>query len=229
MGNGDAVRIASWATRIETASFTINIKTWGETILNGAGCTWLQLPADDPDFQSGHWSTEDHHHWNKPQLLTTHLVIFPHQYASPPHVVVWLRSFSMVPQETYRVKTYATDITLSGFTLHIDSWGDSTLATAETTWVTYPAGKCNVFSGSFATKAVKPQLLNAGFKMFPPGHFKVPPRVLSAINMLEISRAGKMRFVVTTPHIGVEGMAWEINGEGDAVLCSAGASFIALA
>lgn len=64
--------------------------------------------------------------------------------------------------------------------------------------------------------------------MFPPGHFKVPPRVLSAISMLEISRAGNMRFGVTTPHVGVEGMAWEINGDDDTVLCSAGASFIAL-
>ena len=58
----------------------------------------------------------------------------------------------------WRVRASATDISSTGFTLHIDSLDETQLFGAGASWIAYPAGKVGVVSGTCRTEGITPQL-----------------------------------------------------------------------
>lgn len=227
------VRAYTSATDIQKENFRINANTWDGTKLYYAGSTWLEIPAEDDHFQFGRFGVEDDHPWQKPQLLTTRLIVFPKPYSAPPQVVVWLNKLGMGNAVNERFKIFATHITATGFTLHIDTWGDPMplLDSCRATWVACTAGKAKVFTGTFNTQdmrpANKPQLYNSGYINFG-NTFDAPPRVYMALNSLDVDCKKNLRVIVKASHVSAHGMLWHIDSYSDTILYSAGASFIAL-
>lgn len=232
IGKRQNSRVKSYVSDIKKESFNIHIDTWGGTALHGASCAWLEVEANHPDFQFGTFTTLDDHTYAKPQILTTRLIAFPQQYSQPPKVVVWLTGFDIKRDKAWRVKTYATRITATSFTIHIDTWADTVLFSATASWIAYPADKANIFSGSFNTMDVRPcnptNHKNSAYVNFGTNIFSATPRIILAINNIDISGKKNLRLEAKASSVSAAGMNWHLDSWADTILFSAGASYIAM-
>lgn len=225
------VRVSGYASAIRLDCFEINLKSWSDTTLHAAACDWLEIEADDLDFQYGSYHTIEHYHWSKTPVQNTQKITFKRAYPSAPKVVVWLNLFDMGPQADWRVKTFATDVTATGFNLHLDTWSDTKLMWTMASWIAYPTDRPGLASGSFSTRDIRspgqPQQYNSAFEPYPRGVFEKPPRVFLALNSLEIGRGRSLRLKVTADNVTAAGMTWHLDTWMDTILGSAGASYIA--
>ncbi|KAL0638996.1 hypothetical protein Q9L58_001877 [Maublancomyces gigas] len=226
-----AARVSGYASAIRLSSFEINLDSWNDTRLFEAACDWLEIEADDLDFQYGSYHTIEHYHWSATPAENTQRITFKRAYQSPPRVVVWLNLFDIATQFVKRIKTFATDVTATGFNLHIDSWSDTKLGWAMASWLAYPTDRPGLASGSFSTRDIRspgqPQLYNSSFEPFPSGVFEKPPKVFLALNSLEIDNKHNQRLKVTADNVSATGMTWHLDSWCDTILYSAGASYIA--
>lgn len=233
IGNNQNVRVKCYSSKITETYFEISIDTWAGTSLYQASCAWMEIGANHPQFQFGTYSTLEDHAWYDYRVENIRNVIFSRPYTTPPRVVVWLSSIDMGYDHDWRVKAYATHVTAEGFTIHIDTWGDSELHTAAASWVAYPLGKAGVFDGSFgigtsASHEQSGQLPTSGYTEFGKDVFSLPPRTMLGISSFHIQCGHNLRLAVGTTSVGASGMTWYLNSWGDTILHSATASYIAL-
>lgn len=230
--NSQNVGVRAHANNIQNDQFVINLDGWGGRVLPGGRCGWLEIPGDDPDFQCGSFSTLEDHPENEQRIRTTRLINFKRRYSAPPRVVVWLTAFHMDHTKNWCIKAYATHITPTGFTIHIETWGDTVLYSATASWVAHTADKVGVASGSFGTvdmrPAIHPQPYNSGYIEFGKDVFDAPPRILAAISSFDIGCVENLRISMDASAVNATGMTWRINTWDGTVLNSAGASYIAL-
>lgn len=231
IGNNGNIRINAYTSNVGRDRFTINIDSWLDTRIYSAGCSWLQILNDDPNFQFGRYSTrEDHPHH---QTRTSRLITFPRSYAAPPTVVVMLVGLDMQHNRSWRVRTYVTNVTATNFIIHIDTWDNTILHSAAATWIAYPTGLPKVASGTFNTQDVRPlhpaQLNTVGHVSFNHGVFATRPHALLAFNSLDIDCRRNMRVRLDYSNMTTAGMTWHISGWGNTIVYSAGGSYIALA
>ncbi|KAG9045408.1 hypothetical protein FS837_006368 [Tulasnella sp. UAMH 9824] len=144
-------RVAAHADSIDGRNYTAHIETWDDTTLYAGGINTLILKPANIDILSGEFSTEDDHPFNQPQLETSRRINFERPFLTPPIVVVWLNKFVTSSSTSTRIRTYASDIDARGFTIHIDTWADTTLWTAAALWVAYPEDKDHIYSGTANT------------------------------------------------------------------------------
>lgn len=222
------VRIKSYASGIRDDRVEMHLDSWDDTYLFSAGCTWLEVEADDPDFQFGTYSTLDNQIGGQWQQKNSHQVEFARAYSAPPQVVVWLSGFDMRRGKAWKVKTYVSDVTSTGFKIHIDTWEDTVLYSGTATWVAYTAGKPGVCSGSFSTNSIIPKMSHTGYEKFGKGVFGKSPHVVVALNKIDMDCNQFMRLGVKTSDVSVDGMKWKLEGWVDTYITSAGASYISL-
>lgn len=232
VGRNANVRVRSSTSGVQHDRFEIHLDSWEETTLYGAGCAWLELEATESDFQYGSYHTIEDHPWTQPQIHNTRNITFARAYPAVPKVVVWLSCIDLSSGKNWRIKTFATDVSAVGFTIHIDTWADSVLYTAVASWVAYSADREGVVSGSFSTldsrSWTQPQMRNSGHEGFKGGVFEKPPRMFLAINSLDIDCGQNLRLAVTADHVSASGMMWHLDSWEDTIMYSAGASYIAL-
>lgn len=227
------VHVDSYASNIRKDRFEINIDSWRNPTICSSGCTWLEVGPNNSDFQFGKFSTLEDHPSDQSQVSTKRTITFSRAYHAPPLVVVWLTAFDMGLEKILRLKTYATDVTATGFNIHIDTWGDSVLYSATASWVSYPVHKDNIFSGTFSTWDISRdgchQLTNSASVNFGTNVFHATPtRILLALNSLDIDFSQNTGVKVWTSSINSGGMTWHIDSWGDTALHGAGCSYIAL-
>jgi hypothetical protein len=233
VANSANLRIAASSSGVAGTGFTASLNAWADTVLYSAGCTWLEVPPGDPDFQIGQFNTQDDHPWNQPKQQTSRRISFAPPYAGGvPNVVVWLNELDMANSANARVTAYVTDVDTQGFTVHIDTWADSTLYSGGITWIAYPADKSGVISGTFNTQDVRPwnqpRADTSATIAFPGGGFTAPPRVLVALNTLDVDHGANLRIVASASDITAGGMTWHLDSWADTTLYSAGAAYIAI-
>ncbi|KAK6541136.1 hypothetical protein TWF694_008508 [Orbilia ellipsospora] len=223
--------VGAFPGKIMTNAFEVQITAWGYTVLYAGACQWFEAARGDFDYQCGKFSTMDDHPWNKPQTKTSYNITFPRTYDQPPVVVVWLNELNLAKEKNWRIKTYATEVTATGFRIHIDTWHDSVLYCGAGYWIAYPSGKALVTSGQYSTADVRswsnPRLKTSGQVSFG-DVFAFPPQVFLGINSLDLSCKYNLRIEATTSEITCKGMKWNINTWRDSILYSAGVSYIAL-
>jgi hypothetical protein len=73
---------------------------------------------------------------------------FQRPYAAAQEVLVWLSGFEMGKESNWWVGAFASDATVTGFTIYIDTWHDTVLRSARTTWISFPSNRPNIASGS---------------------------------------------------------------------------------
>lgn len=191
---GNTLRIQTWAEKIQADKFCINLHTWMESIIYTSECTWLAVATDDRNFQCGQFSTKELWDWYAPQSETSRRIEFRHAYASKPQVIIWICGIDMSNQNHWRLRTHATDITATGFTIRVDTWADTVLYSGEVCWFAFPTGIEGLCVGSYSTmEAVSfPQPDGNGqvsFKKtvrFGKNKFSTVPRILLGINMFDI-------------------------------------------
>lgn len=221
-------RIKSYASDIRDDRFEIHVDSWDNTLLFNASCTWLEIEADDPDFQFGSYSTLENQIAEEAQQQNSRQIVFSRPYDAPPCVVVWLSGFEMQSNNYWRVKAYATDVTANGFTINVDTWDDTVLLSGMATWVAYTAGMPGVCSGSFSTHPGGPKRSHSGYEKFGNGVFETCPRTVVALNKMDVSCSRFLRLRVKASEVTVQGMRWNLEGWVDTDVNSAGAAYIAL-
>lgn len=225
------VRAKAYTSNIQRDSFKIHIDSWMNTTLYAASCRWLQIEADDMDFQYGSYHTLEDHDWYKYPTQNTRKIKFKRPYSATPKVVLWLTVIDTGHGSSWRIRSYTTDVTATGFTIHIDSLMDCRLYSAMASWVAYPANRPGIASGVVSTHDIRswaqPQACNSAFEAFEDGVFEKPPRIFIALNALSIDRDKQMRLRVNADNVSASGMAWHLDAWADTILYSAGASYIA--
>jgi hypothetical protein len=226
------VRVRAHATDITEAGFNVHVNTWADTKLYSGGCTWFEAGPADEDILVGEFNTTEDHPWNRPQGKTSRRINFTRPFSDGgPHVVVWLNTLDLDSADNARVHAYASNVDPTGFTAHIDTWGNTQLFSAAISWIAYPKGKPGIAHGTFNTQDVRPwnqpQLATAGSASFPVA-FETPPRVWVALNSLDAGQGKNLRINATCDQVTRSGLIWHLDTWGDTALYSAGASYIAI-
>ncbi|KAK4464982.1 hypothetical protein QBC42DRAFT_195855 [Cladorrhinum samala] len=222
------IRVKAYADNIKTNSADLHINTWADTTLYSAGCTWFHVASNSDEFQTGQWSTAD-----QPQKETSVRINFDWAYSEPPKVFVWLNELDMSNEANWRVKALVADVATDGFTLNLNTWADTALNRASVCWVSYPADKKGVVSGTYSIDQVRPwdqpQLTNGGRVAFPAGALdgEGQLKVLIGLTGLDIGNNANLRLKLSADSVSKEGMNWHIDAWADTVLYWASASYIA--
>lgn len=212
------VRIKAGADKVHKHAFHLNIWSYSTTRLYHASCLWFAVPANDPHFQAGGLELG-----GKNTMLKHCKVSFGHAYESPPKVVIWLNHIDFDNTRNERVTAFATDITTTGFTAHINSWGDSILHSTGISWFAYPFGTPGIRSGDVLVEKDLSDMVT-----FEKPFNKPPRRVLVALNKLETDVKGFCRFKVIHEAVSEEGMGVRFESWGDTIIHSAGAAYLAI-
>jgi len=222
------IRINAFVEPVPENSVKVHLDTSEDTVLYSAGCTWLEVYTNDRDFQFGTFSTIDDHPTDEPQALTSRMITFTKPFhGKPPIVVVWLNGLHISNSANWRCKAYATDIAPDSFVVHIDTWADTILYSGTVSWIAYPSNRPNIASSSFNTPEVGSEAKNKGTTTFDP-EFEYPPRVVAALNWLDIENSANLRLKLTITDVRKEGLTWCLDAWDDTTLHSAGASYIAI-
>ncbi|RDB18504.1 hypothetical protein Hypma_000219 [Hypsizygus marmoreus] len=225
------IRIKAFTDNVTPNSVRVHLDAWADTTLYMASCNWLEVFANDREFQHGSVSTMDDHPWNKPQVTTAIKVNFPKAFGAPPTVIVWLNELDLNEKHNWRVKATVSDVTSTGFIMHLDTWGDTIMYSATATWIAYPANRPNIMSGSYNIMDVRawdqPRAVNQGNVQFNKA-LQTVPRVLSGLNMMDIGCSANLRIRLGMSNISKTGLTWNIDAWADTVLYSAGASYLAI-
>ena len=232
LSNSAHIRVTASADDITKEGFTISLSTWGDSILHAAGASWFELSRSYYEYQTGEFSTEDDHPRNKPQLQTSRRINFARPFITPPKVIVFLKQLVMDKSKNCRIETLVSDIEANGFTIHINTWGDSILYRAVASWIAYPGDRPYIFSGTAHTRDArpsdKPQLLNSKSIGFGGVQFWRTPNVFMAINSLDFGCTVNLRIKVKAKNVTPTGLTWRMDSWGDSIFYSAGASILAV-
>lgn len=225
-------RVRVIATNITKDSFKASLNCWGDTTLYFASASWLELSPGHLEYQSGEFCTVDDHPWNKPQMETPRRIIFDRPFITPPKVIVFLKQLDMANDKSWLVATKVSGIDPNGFTIHIDTWGDSILYSAGAGWIAYPEDRPYVFSGTASTTEIgpsdKPRLKTSKAIDIRQAWFLKAPNVFMAINSLNLDHRANLRIKVEATHVTQNSLTWHIDSWGDSILYDAGVSILAV-
>lgn len=128
------------------------------------------------------------------------------------------------------VRLLVSNITVMGFTLHVNSLLNNNLFGSEVTWLACSAGRSNVHFGRFqAEDGAQEETRRKGYVEFPTARFKSAPRVIVGITGFHIDKASNLYIAVDSARATSEGFKWRVDGLGDTDISSVECSYIALA
>jgi hypothetical protein len=229
---GHNIRVKSYTSDITKTNFVAHVDSWADTVLYSAGVSWLDLAPGDLEYQTGLFSTTDDHPWNAPQALTSRRINFARPFVTPPKVISYLHSLDMANTANWRVKTTVSDIDAKGFTIHVDTWGDTVLYLGGAAWIAYPEDRPFVYSGTANIQDVRawnaPAQANSKAIDFgnPNPPFWKTPSVFVALNSIDIDKKANLRIRAYVDNVSTNGLTWHIDSWGDTVLYSAGISYL---
>ncbi|KAG9313600.1 hypothetical protein JVU11DRAFT_5930 [Chiua virens] len=97
----------------------------------------------------------------------------------------------------WRLNVSASDIDTSGFTLHIETWGNTLLHGVTACWIAYPEDRPHIFSTSVNTMEIRPvtqpQHQQSKQITFDPATFWTTPSVFVALNYLNVDCTRNLR------------------------------------
>jgi hypothetical protein len=176
----------------------------------------------------GSFSTSDVRSWDKPQATNTKRIGFSSAYASAPTIATGL---SQLDVARLRISAEATAIDAAGFTAGLNSWADSTLYSATSTWLAIAAGDPAFQVGQFNTAEDhpwnQPKMQTSRRIKFTRAYPGSAPRVVVWLNALDISGPQNVRVNASVTDIDSAGFTVHIDAWGDTVLYSAGVTWIA--
>ncbi|KAH6605843.1 hypothetical protein Trco_004996 [Trichoderma cornu-damae] len=156
---------------ITTSGFTIQTRTWENSVMHSAAATWFKI--DNPQtstYQAGTLDTKlrgvsDRCEMRKQDFEVKFDRAFPTD--SPPAVILWLRGFHLGHREVgHREQTQGENlswgirlsydkVTCDSFQLTIEPESGNLLYRAMVTWIAYPKAKIGVFSGVVDSQDLK--------------------------------------------------------------------------
>jgi hypothetical protein len=205
-----------------------HITTWGDTTLYRAIDDEFVIPPADMQYLAGEHMRNVLINPDDPASVR---VDFERPFITPPKVITFLNYIDLDNKHNWRLKTTATGIDVNGFTLNIETWGDTILYAAQACWIAYPEDEPHIFSMSANTTDVRPsnepQLQQSKAITFNNVEFFKDPAVFVALNSFDIDCKANLRINAYVDGVTRTGLVWHIDAWSDTVLNSAGASIIA--
>ena len=199
-----------------------HIATWLNTTLHGGIAHILVLPPADLDFLTGEHARNS----DDPSSVR---ITFERRFVTPPKVVVFFNYIDLEMVHNWRLYVGASDIDMNGFTLNIDTWGDTILYGVQACWIAYPEDRPHIFSASVNTMGpiTKPQKNQSKHITFGEVKFREDPTVFVGLNLIDIDHNTNLRVNAHVDGVSKTGLVWHIDTWDDTVLYAAGASIIA--
>jgi H-type lectin domain len=228
MDNKANIRVKSTNQNITNTQVDCHITSWSDTVLYSAIDQSIVLPPASLQYLTGEYFRNI---YNNPDAPASVRVNFERPFVTPPKVVVFLNALDLSNAHNWRVKTSATAIDVNGFTLNIETWGDTTLYSAQACWIAYPEDETHIFSTSVNTMDVRawdqPQLQQSKEITFNNVEFWKDPTVFIALNSIDIDCKANLRIKANVDGVSKTGLTWHIDSWYDTVLYSAGATIVA--
>jgi hypothetical protein len=226
LGNESNVRIKAYASDITSNGFRVHVDSWSDTTLHAGGVSWLNLASDCLEYQHGQFSTPTDAH----SRLFSHDITFARRFVSPPKLIVFFNALDLDKETNCRIKTYATNVSGTGFTIHIESWHNTVVYGASAGWIAYPENLTHVFSGASNTmevcSKVAPQHMVNKRITFDGIEFHEQPNVFMAINYIDVYNSNCLRLRAFPSTITTTGMDWNIESWISPNIHHAGISYI---
>ena len=227
VGNNAAIRIKSTIPYFTDTWADCHITTWRDSKLYGGVSNIFVLTPGDLDFLTGE-------HMRKPNDPSSVRVNFERRFVTPPKVVVFLNHIDLNKNFNWRLSVSASDIDVNGFTLHIETWGDTVLYCAGACWIAYPEDREHIYSTSVNTMDLKvgtltnPQSQKESRDItFGSVSFWKNPSVFVALNFLDVDCKANLRLKAYVDGVSTTGLVCHVDAWWDTVVYGAGASIIA--
>jgi hypothetical protein len=217
------------------AAFPYFTNTWvdchmiawaGTRLYRGVDNIFVLTPGD-LDFLTGE-------HMRKSNEPSSVRVDFERRFVTPPKVVVFLNYIDLDKNRNWRLNVRASGVDVSGFTLHVETWGDTIMYAVQACWIAYPEDREHIFSASVNTMdlqvgaVTKPQFQQSNRDiMFGTVEFWKNPSVFVALNFLDVDCNANLRVNAYVDGVSRTGLVCHIDSWSDTVLYAAGVSIIA--
>ncbi|KAI9567579.1 hypothetical protein HD554DRAFT_2219908 [Boletus coccyginus] len=223
---GFNIRVKSTIPHFTNSWADCHITAWSTTKLYSGVASIFVLAPSDLDFLTGQRIRKT----NDPSSMR---VDFERQFVTPPKVVVFLNSMELDWDHNWRLCVRASSIDVNGFTLHIETWGDTYLHAAQAGWIAYPEDREHIFSTSISTMDLqngpmtKPQLKHSKDITFDRVEFLKNPSVFVALNLLDVDCKTNLRVNAHVNGVSTTGLVCHIDSWSDTILYAASVSVIA--
>lgn len=222
----DTVGLTTYADQASGEGYMMHVDAVGGSQVHTARLQWLAVPPEitvnTTQYQAGHASTLQSRLRGSSHDNTTLHVTFPYKFDVAPSVVVWIDGVEMASRTgsgDWRLRTYSSDVDLSGFTMHIDTWNNTELYVGNASWIAYSGASTNVMSSSLRTSNVQP-LDSTNYTWGEVVHADWPdlvktgkaPVVLAAFGMFDIDNNSLLRFSALDANVTADGIDMEIAG-----------------
>jgi hypothetical protein len=228
IGNKANIRIKAYSSDISSNGFRVHIDSWSDTTLHAGGVSWLKLAPNHLEYQYGQFSIPA----NARSKLFSHRITFASSFVSPPKVIVFFNTLDLDKESSWSVKTYASHIRSTGFTIHIETWHNTVAYGAVAGWIAYPETLTHVFSGTSNTMEVCPKVAPQHTVSkridFNGVEFHEQPNVFMAINYIDVYNSNYLRLRVFPSSITTTGMDWNIESWIGPNIHHAGISYICI-
>ncbi|KAG8214923.1 hypothetical protein J3R82DRAFT_10110 [Butyriboletus roseoflavus] len=218
------IRVKSTLQDISESRADCHITSWSDTTLHGGSAHVFALAPGEMEFLTGE------HMRNRSDPSSVH-VNFERAFLTPPKVVIFFNYIDLDKNHNWRLTTTATDINVKGFTLKIETWGDTIFYAAQACWIAYPEDREHIFSASLNTMDIRPPdepgLTQSRRVTFHDVEFWKEPAVFIALNSIDIDHKTNLRMCPYVDDVSRTGLVVHIDSWYDTILYSAGVSIIA--
>jgi len=146
------LRITAAASNITKESARFEISTWSDTSVHAGALQSFNIASNSHEFLTGEWF-RDKVNYDEP---ASKRIDFQTDFDEPPIVLAFFNKLDIQNGSNIHVKTYTSDIDQKGFTLTIESWGDTYFYGARACWVAFPRHDRDIFGISVNTQEVRP-------------------------------------------------------------------------
>jgi len=180
----------------------------------------------DPEIRKGHPLT----------ALNSKAVSFVPPHDDPPRIALGFKSLDIGNSAHIRVRAKAEGVTENDFILNVDTWMDTQLFNATSTWIEFAPSDLDYQLGEFNTLNARGyQLAPADEKgirrdrkhfNFSDGGYSEPPNVIVWLSALDIDKSRNYRVRAIASNVTAKGFDLDIESWLDTILYSATASWV---
>ncbi|OTA07734.1 metallopeptidase [Trichoderma parareesei] len=213
------VQLKAYADAIETTSFNLNLKSVESGRLYAAAAISLATEQHNSSIQTGCYTTSREDTQDGVEYVAP--IKFKDVFNTVPEVVVWFKGFHFKSGECFNLHATADNITSTGFKLHVETWDNAALESAEVSWIAYEKDPPGIRSGKIEFHNFKERDADAN-----PHHIKEkyrakqiqldewrPQSVYAAVSKFEFDKGHNPRLEITTTlgrsSFEVEAVTWE--------------------
>lgn len=225
---GKGLHVKATIGDIQEASAVYHATSWASTTLYSAVVTSLNLAPANIDFDTGEHRRDL---VNDPLSPASVPIQFGRPFVTPPKVAVFFNLIDIDPKDGCRIRTTTTKIDNKGFTLTIESWGDTDLRCAQACWIAFPEDRKHVFLTSVNTAQKDVPLVERKWSKainLTQVNFWRMPDVFVALNELDFDGGVGLRMNAYVDNVATSGLTWHLKTWSDSILRSAGATIIAV-